>query len=133
MFQKHKKKLYIILGIIAFVALAKLFSLAFTVHGNDLPLDYWTSVSPLKAKLFDKPVFMGFLAAMTLLTISLAAWGYWVVHSLPKKHSEHTGQTKLVFWLCMLGFFWGWLWIAAILIVVTDWSKITAVIKGRTA
>ncbi|GAM54997.1 permease of the major facilitator superfamily [Vibrio ishigakensis] len=131
MWAKHKKKVYILVGILAFLGLAKFFGLAFTVHGNDIPAEYWTNVSPLKAKLFDKPVFMGFLAAMTLLTLSLAVWGYWVVHSMPKKHSEHTGQAKLVFWLCMLGFFWGWLWIAAILIVVTDWSKIANVIKGR--
>ncbi|GEM78330.1 hypothetical protein [Vibrio superstes] len=133
MYKKHKKKLLIVIGIIGFVALAMFLGLAFTVHGNDIPLDYWSNVSPLKAKLFDKPVFMGFLAAMTILTLALACWGYWVVHSLPKKHSEHTGQVKLVFWLCMLGFFWGWLWIAAILIVVTDWSKIANVMKGRIA
>lgn len=74
MWAKHKKKVYILVGILAFLGLAKFFGLAFTVHGNDIPAEYWTNVSPLKAKLFDKPVFMGFLAAMTLLTLSLAVW-----------------------------------------------------------
>ena len=68
-----------------------------------------------------------------MVSLVLLIWGYWKLHSLPKQHSAHTGQTRLVFWLCMLGFIYNWLWIAAILIVVTDWERIANVIRGRNA
>lgn len=129
--QKHKFKFKILSYVIAVFLFGWFLSDAFVVHGKDLPEDYWSSTSVLKDKLLDKEGFLAALAIMTMMTIALFLWGYWKVHSLPKKHAEHTGQTRLVFWLCMLGFFWGWLWIAAILIVVTDWDKIANVISGR--
>ena len=129
--QKHMFKIKI-LGVFIIIFICGWFlSNAFVVHGNDLPDSYWSSTSVLKDKLLDKPGFLSALTIMTLITIGLFIWGYWKIHSLPKQHSEHTGQPRLIFWLCMLGFIWGWLWIAAILIVVTDWDKISDVIANR--
>ncbi|RJG38303.1 Mg2+ and Co2+ transporter [Motilimonas pumila] len=107
---------------------------AFTVHHKELADDYWTTTSVLKHKLLDAEWFIGLLTMMTVTTLGLVVWGYWKLHALPKKHAAHTGQPKLVFWLCMLGFFYNNLWIAAVLIVVTDWSKISQWLKrGQTA
>jgi hypothetical protein len=129
--QKHKFKLKVFCGFIVVFLCGWFLSSAFVVHGNDLPDNYWSSTSVLKDKLLDKAGFMSALTILTLITIALFVWGYWKIHSLPKQHSEHTGQPRLIFWLCMLGFIWGWLWIAAILIVVTDWDKISDVIASR--
>ncbi|WP_083700497.1 hypothetical protein [Shewanella sp. UCD-KL12] len=123
-FQKHKFKLYILLGLVAIVAGSFALSSGFTIHHKNIPDDYWTTTSVLKHKLLDTEVFIGALTMMLIVTICLALWGYWKLHCLPKKYAAHTGQTKLIFWLCTLGFFYNWLWIAAALIVVTDWEKI---------
>jgi hypothetical protein len=129
--EKHMFKFKMLVAFLVIFAFGWILSDAFVVHGNNLPDDYWSSTSVLKDKLLDKEGFLAGLAIMTMITIVVFAWGYWKIHSLPKKHSEHTGQPRLVLWLCMLGFFCGWLWIAAILIVVTDWEKIAEVISGR--
>lgn len=129
--EKHLFKVKMLVAFLVIFAFGWFLSDAFVVHGKDLPESYWTSTSVLKDKLLDKEGFLAGLTIITMITIAVFAWGYWKIHSLPKKHSEHTGQPRLVFWLCMLGFFWGWLWIAAILIVVTDWEKIAEVISGR--
>ncbi|ARD23024.1 MULTISPECIES: hypothetical protein [Shewanella] len=132
-FARHKAKFFILLALIT-VALGSVFlASGFTVHHQDIPADYWTTTSALKDKFLDTEVFIGALTMMLIVTICLAIWGYWKLHSLPKKYAAHTGQAKLVFWLCTIGFFYNELWIAAILIVVTDWKKISAVIKARQA
>ncbi|MGF1752769.1 hypothetical protein L4C33_04130 [Vibrio makurazakiensis] len=126
---RHKVKFMVLLTL-AIIALGAVgLSSAFVIHHTDIPDSYWTTTSVLKPKLLDTPVFIGALTMMTVTTIALVLWGYWKLHSLPKKHSAHTGQPKLVFWLCMLGFFYGWLWIAAIIIVVIDWEKLSNAIK----
>lgn len=130
---RHKTKFIILMALISIVIGSVLLASGFTVHHQDIPDEYWTTTSALKGKLLDTEIFIGALTMMLIVTICLAIWGYWKLHSLPKKHAEHTGQTKLVFWLCTVGFFYNELWIAAILIVVTDWKKIAAVIKGRQA
>ncbi|WP_153913101.1 hypothetical protein [Shewanella sp. TC10] len=130
---RHKTKFIILMTLVGIVIGSVLLASGFTVHHQDIPADYWTTTSALKGKLLDTEIFIGALTMMLIVTICLAIWGYWKLHSLPKKHAEHTGQAKLVFWLCTIGFFYNELWIAAILIVVTDWKKISAVIKGRQA
>lgn len=126
---KHKIK-FLVVFVLAFIALGAVgLSSAFVIHHTDIPNDYWTTTSVLKTKLLDTPIFIGALTMMTVTTLVLIIWGYWKLHSLPKQHSAHTGQPKLVFWLCMLGFFYAWLWIAAIIIVVIDWEKFSNAIK----
>ncbi len=129
--QNHKLKLAVILVLILIAMGSVALALGFTVHHKDIPDDYWTTTSVLKHKLLDTEVFIGALTMILLVTICLALWGYWKLHCLPKKYAAHTGQTKLIFWLCTLGFFYNWLWIAAALIVVTDWDKIYSFIQGR--
>jgi len=126
---RHKVKFIVLLALATIALGAMGLSSAFVIHHTDIPDSYWTTTSVLKPKLLDTPVFIGALTMMTVATIALALWGYWKLHSLPKKHSAHTGQPKLVFWLCMLGFFYGWLWIAAIIIVVIDWERLSNAIK----
>ncbi len=128
-FNRHQTKFYILLTLLAVICGSVLLANGFTVHHKDIPADYWTTTSALKGKLLDTEIFIGALTMMLVVTICLAIWGYWKLHSLPKKHAEHTGQAKLIFWLCTIGFFYNELWIAAILIVVTDWKKISAVIR----
>ncbi len=126
---RHKFK-FIVFFAFAIIALGAVgLSSGFVIHHTNIPDSYWTMTSVLKPKLLDTPVFIGALTMMTVATITLVLWGYWKLHSLPKKHSAHTGQPKLVFWLGMLGFFYGWLWIAAIIIVVIDWEKVSHAIK----
>ena len=120
-----------ILAVATIVVLAKFFALAFHVHGNDIPLDHWTSVPAIKTAVLDSPTFMGLMAVLTLVAVIVLEAIYWKIHHLPTHHAAHTGQPKLVFWLSILGIFYNWLWLAAILIVVTDWDKIAAVIGGR--
>ncbi|MBW3697770.1 hypothetical protein EK599_18985 [Vibrio sp. T187] len=131
-FTKHKVKFIVLFTLLLLVAGSFALSSAFVVHHTELPDSYWTTTSVLKPKLLDTPVFIGALTMMTVISIALLIWGYWVLHSLPKKHSAHTGQPKLVFWLCMLGFMYSWLWIAAIIIVVIDWDKLSQAIKRLT-
>ncbi|USD43390.1 hypothetical protein J4N42_14505 [Vibrio sp. SCSIO 43135] len=129
---RHKVKFAVVAALLLIGLGSVGLSSAFVIHHTDIPNSYWTTTSVLKPKLLDTPVFIGALTMITITTLALVIWGYWKLHSLPKKHSAHTGQPKLVFWLCMLGFFYGWLWIAAIIIVVIDWEKLSNAIRRLT-
>ena len=129
--QQNILKLKILGAVILLLVFGWILSSAFIVHHNNLPDDYWSSVSVLKPILLDAPGFLAVLAIMTMISIAFVVWAYLKLHSLPEKYSEHTGQIRLVYWLCILGLFFNWLWVAAVVIVVTDWAKIADALSGR--
>ncbi|MBW3695173.1 Mg2+ and Co2+ transporter [Vibrio sp. T187] len=97
------------------------------IHQSSLSYESLPSVY----QLLDTPIFMWVIA---LSTIALFAWvlnRLWFIHSIPKSKAKelNLGQSKLVFWLCILGIAWKPLWVAAVLAIVTDWDKVQLWLK----
>jgi hypothetical protein len=92
------------------------------IHSTDLTYEAYPKVMPL----LETPVFMWLILFITLGIMFFVLKKLWNVHSIPKHLAKERGysQAKLVFWLCILGLAWKPLWIAAVLMMVVDWTAL---------
>ncbi|MBY5993968.1 magnesium transporter [Ferrimonas balearica] len=97
-----------------------------TVHGQDLPVDYFAEV-PAIMVLLDAEWFMGFLFVVTLALVVLLLKLLWNLHEIPvhKAQGENHLLTKVIFGLCLCGLFINkaW-WVLAIILAFTPWNAI---------
>lgn len=98
------------------------------IHSTSLTYEALPTVYPL----LNTPIFMWAIVIFTVLLLCWVLKKLWYIHSLPKMKAKEEGlaQAKLIFWLCIMGLVWKPLWIAAVIAIVTDWSKIQHWLKG---
>lgn len=96
-----------------------------TVHGKDLPEEYFSNGYPAILTLLDSEVFMGFIFFVTVAILIYVVYLMWqlhevAVHQAAKMSSAHT---QIVFALSLCGLFidktW---WVLAIIIAFARWD-----------
>ncbi|GEA50237.1 hypothetical protein VIN01S_10410 [Vibrio inusitatus NBRC 102082] len=118
-------KAVIVFGVIAgaSVALSKLGS----IHGKDLPAEYFVDGYPTILKLLDSEVFMGFVFFVTLAIIVYMVYLFWQLHEVAvhKASKMSSAHTQIVFALSLCGLFINktW-WVLAIIIAFSRWDVI---------
>ncbi|MDA7746153.1 magnesium transporter [Psychromonas sp.] len=111
----------------AFIAMSAIFSMMSTVHGKDIPEDYFINGYPTILGLMDSEFFMGLIFMTTISVILYVLYLLWTlhevaVHKVQKAASQHV---QIVFALSLCGLFidkvW---WVLAIIIAFTRWDLI---------
>ena len=112
----------------ALVGSSLLLSKLGTIHGKDLPDDYFSNGYPTILKLLDSEVFMGFVFFVTLAIVVYVVYLLWQLHEVAvhKAHAMSSAHTQIVFALSLCGLFidktW---WVLAILIAFTRWDVVS--------
>ncbi|MFC0174670.1 magnesium transporter [Vibrio comitans] len=118
-------KAVIVFGVIAgaSIALSKLGS----IHGKDLPAEYFVDGYPTILKLLDSEVFMGFVFFVTIAILVYLAYLFWQLHEIAvhKASEMSSAHTQIVFALSLCGLFINkvW-WVLAIIIAFARWDVI---------
>lgn len=119
-------KFSVLAGAVAAVLLTVIFSSMSTIHGKDLPDDYFASV-PAILGLLNAEWFMGFVFVATVTAVIAFLLFLWRLHKLPVYHARQEDQllTKVIFGLALCGLFidktW---WVVAIILAFTPWEEI---------
>lgn len=96
-----------------------------TIHGKELPAEYFSNGYPTILKLLDSEVFMGFIFVVTLGVIVYVLYLLWQLHEVAvhKAQAMSSAHTQLVFALSLCGLFidktW---WVLAIIIAFARWD-----------
>lgn len=112
----------------ALVGSSLLLSKLGTIHGKDLPDEYFLNGYPTILKLLDSEVFMGFVFFVTLAIVVYVVYLLWQLHEVAvhKAHAMSSAHTQIVFALSLCGLFidktW---WVLAILIAFTRWDIVS--------
>ncbi|RTZ17466.1 magnesium transporter [Vibrio aquaticus] len=110
---------------VVLVSASVLLSTLGTVHGKDLPEEYFSNGYPAILTLLDSEVFMGFIFFVTVAILIYVVYLMWqlhevAVHQAAKMSSAHT---QIVFALSLCGLFidktW---WVLAIIIAFARWD-----------
>lgn len=118
--------------IAVFIGLSKFFSLLSTVHGKEIPAEYFRDGYPSILGLMNSEFFMGLIFMITLTVVGYVIYLLWelhevAVHKAQKMASQHI---QVVFALSLCGLFidkmW---WVLAIVIAFTRWDLIAAQIS----
>ncbi|MDN3715033.1 magnesium transporter [Vibrio breoganii] len=118
-------KAVIVFGVIAgaSIALSKLGS----IHGKDLPAEYFVDGYPTILKLLDSEVFMGFVFFVTIAILVYLVYLFWQLHEIAvhKASEMSSAHTQIVFALSLCGLFINkvW-WVLAIIIAFARWDVI---------
>ncbi|MEF1174589.1 magnesium transporter [Vibrio sinaloensis] len=100
-----------------------------TIHGKELPEEYFSNGYPAILTLLDSEVFMGFIFFITVAILVYVVYLMWqlhevAVHRAAKMSSAHT---QIVFALSLCGLFidktW---WVLAIIIAFARWDVLAA-------
>lgn len=111
-----------------FVGLVKAFAALSTVHGKDIPEDYFVDGYPSILGLMNSEMFMGFVFVVTLGVTVYFLYLLWelhevAVHKVQKVANQHI---QVVFALSLCGLFINktW-WVLALIIAFTRWDLIS--------
>lgn len=117
------------LSLITLIGASVLLSKLGTIHGKDLPEEYFSNGYPTILKLLDSEAFMGFIFFVTVAILVYVVYLMWqlhevAVHRAAKMSSAHT---QIVFALSLCGLFidktW---WVLAIIIAFARWDVLAA-------
>ncbi|WP_159736932.1 magnesium transporter [Vibrio atypicus] len=104
-----------------------------TVHGKDLPEEYFSNGYPAILTLLDSEIFMGFIFFVTVAILIYVVYLMWqlhevAVHQAAKMSSAHT---QIVFALSLCGLFIdkAW-WVLAIIIAFARWDVLATEISN---
>ncbi|MEZ8826386.1 magnesium transporter [Vibrio sp. 10N.261.55.A7] len=96
-----------------------------TVHGKDLPEEYFSTGYPTILKLLDSEIFMGFVFFVTVAIIIYVIYLFWQLHEVAvhKAAEMSSAHTQIVFALSLCGLFIdkAW-WVLAIIIAFARWD-----------
>ncbi len=99
-----------------------------TIHGKDLPEEYFSNGYPTILKLLDSEVFMGFVFFVTIAIVVYVLYLLWQLHEVAvhKAHEMSSAHTQIVFALSLCGLFINkaW-WVLAIIIAFTRWDVVS--------
>lgn len=121
------------LALITLVGASVLLSKLGTIHGKDLPEEYFSNGYPTILKLLDSEAFMGFIFFVTVAILVYVVYLMWqlhevAVHRAAKMSSAHT---QIVFALSLCGLFidktW---WVLAIIIAFARWDVLAAEVSN---
>nr|WP_241033754.1 magnesium transporter [Vibrio maerlii] len=96
-----------------------------TIHGKELPAEYFANGYPTILKLLDSEIFMGFIFFVTLAIIVYTLYLLWTLHEIAvhKAAKMSSAHTQIVFALSLCGLFidktW---WVLAIIIAFARWD-----------
>ncbi|WP_420340902.1 hypothetical protein [Vibrio mexicanus] len=77
----------------SFLSISYLFSLLSTVHGKELPEEYFSNGHPVIIGLFDSEFFMGLIFLITFSVIAYVLYLLWQLHEIAvHKAEKQTGQ-----------------------------------------
>lgn len=119
------KKLLFVAG---FIGLSAGFSMLSTIHGKEIPSEYFVNGNPSILGLMNSEFFMGLIFMVTLSIVIYVLYLLWelhevAVHKAQKVASQHV---QVVFALSLCGLFidkvW---WVLAIVIAFTRWDLIS--------
>lgn len=123
----------IVFALFTLVGASVLLSKLGTVHGKDLPEEYFSNGYPSILRLLDSEVFMGFIFFVTVAILVYVVYLLWqlhevAVHRAAKMSSAHT---QIVFALSLCGLFidktW---WVLAIIIAFARWDVLAAEVSN---
>nr|WP_047049596.1 magnesium transporter [Vibrio mexicanus] len=104
-----------------------------TIHGKDLPEDYFSNGYPTILKLLDSEVFMGFVFFVTIAIVVYVLYLLWQLHEVAvhKAQAMSSAHTQIVFALSLCGLFINkaW-WVLAIIIAFTRWDVVSESISN---
>ncbi|OEF93986.1 hypothetical protein [Vibrio splendidus] len=130
--KKSKTLLKWVMFIGSFVSISYLFSLLSTVHGEELPEEYFSNGHPVIIGLLDSEFFMGLIFLVTFTVIAYVFYLLWQLHEIAVHKAEKlkSKQVNLVFALSLCGLFLhkAW-WVIAVAIAFTDWVAISAALS----
>ncbi|OBT09435.1 magnesium transporter [Vibrio sp. UCD-FRSSP16_10] len=118
-------KAAIVFGIVAGASIA--LSFMGSIHGTDLPPEYFSNGHSSIIKLLDSEVFMGFIFFVTVSVVVYVLYLLWQLHEVAvhKASRMSSAHTQIVFALSLCGLFidktW---WVLAIIIAFTRWDAI---------
>ncbi|MGC9401907.1 magnesium transporter [Vibrio genomosp. F10 str. 9ZC157] len=96
-----------------------------TVHGKDIPEEYFSNGYPTILKLLDSEIFMGFVFFVTVAIIIYIIYLFWQLHEVAvhKAAEMSSAHTQIVFALSLCGLFIdkAW-WVLAIIIAFARWD-----------
>ncbi|MGF1721983.1 magnesium transporter [Vibrio kyushuensis] len=96
-----------------------------TIHGKDLPEEYFSNGFPTILKLLDSEIFMGFVFFVTVAIIVYVIYLFWQLHEVAvhKAAEMSSAHTQIVFALSLCGLFIdkAW-WVLAIIIAFARWD-----------
>ncbi|CAM3142275.1 magnesium transporter [Vibrio rarus] len=118
-------KAVIVFSIIAGASIA--LSYMGSIHGTDLPAEYFSNGHSTIITLLDSEVFMGFIFFVTFSVVIYVLYLLWQLHEVAvhKASKMSSAHTQIVFALSLCGLFidktW---WVLAIIIAFTRWDVI---------
>ncbi|MEH6452165.1 MAG: magnesium transporter [Psychromonas sp.] len=119
------KTLKIMMYIAIFISFSVLISKLATVHGKQIPAEYFVDGYPTILGLLDSEIFMGVIFVITLSIFVYVLWLLWELHEVAvhKAQEISSQQIQLVFALSLCGLFIhkAW-WVVAIIIAFTRWD-----------
>ncbi|MCK6264093.1 magnesium transporter [Vibrio sp. ZSDE26] len=96
-----------------------------TIHGKDIPEEYFSNGYPTILKLLDSEIFMGFVFFVTVAIIVYVIYLFWQLHEVAvhKAAEMSSAHTQIVFALSLCGLFIdkAW-WVLAIIIAFARWD-----------
>ncbi|WP_394129950.1 magnesium transporter [Shewanella maritima] len=104
-----------------------LFGMMSTIHGKELPEEYFINGYPSIIGLVDSEIFMGVIFVITLSIFVYALYLFWQLHEVAVHKSQQmsSAHTQIVFALSLCGLFidktW---WVLAIIIAFARWDVI---------
>lgn len=122
-----------VIALVILIGASLLLSNLGTIHGKDLPEEYFSNGYPAILTLLDSEVFMGFIFFVTVAILVYVVYLMWqlhevAVHRAAKMSSAHT---QIVFALSLCGLFidktW---WVLAIIIAFARWDVLAAEISN---
>ncbi|PKF63145.1 magnesium transporter [Psychromonas sp. psych-6C06] len=123
-----------------FIGISVIISKLATIHGKQIPAEYFINGYPSILGLLDSELFMGIIFVITLTIVVYVIWLLWGLHEVAvhKAQAMASQQIQLVFALSLCGLFIhkAW-WVLAVIIAFTRWDllahKISEIIaNGRT-
>ncbi|GLS91172.1 hypothetical protein GCM10007916_22410 [Psychromonas marina] len=108
-----------------FIGFSVLISTLATIHGKQIPAEYFVDGYPTILGLLDSEIFMGVIFVITLSIFAYLLWLLWELHEVAvhKAKAISSQQIQLVFALSLCGLFIhkAW-WVVAVIIAFTRWD-----------